>query len=342
MCWQKSVYGPQSITRIIMNWKYKAHLLAVLSRVPGGRAAYHCLQRMAGTNRLQLDRDLNRALELVDLIHEADGKIAGSDVFEVGTGWRPMVPMVFSLLGADRVVTVDVNPWLTLPYAAETWRALGTRLEEIATRGGASLEEVQQRYTCCNAHAHTLVDLLGPLGIEYHYPADARCTGLPEESMDLVVSSNVLEHIPAEIQLDIHRESQRILRPDGLAVHRFNPQDHYSTVDGSITNGNFLRYSSADWNWYGGSGLSYHNRLRSPEYRTLFEQAQLSLDIFRERVDQRTLQAIQDGSLPVHSEFSRFTAEEQAVDYVWVAARKAPVDNAVAAASASLQSNRSL
>lgn len=37
-----------------MNWRMKAHLLAVLSRLPAGRKAYHRLQRVAGTNRLDL------------------------------------------------------------------------------------------------------------------------------------------------------------------------------------------------------------------------------------------------------------------------------------------------
>ncbi|MCA9081871.1 MAG: class I SAM-dependent methyltransferase, partial [Planctomycetaceae bacterium] len=258
-----------------MNWKHKANLLAVLSRVPLGHKAYHWLQRVAGTNRLQLDRDLNRALELVELTLEADGHVEGSHILEVGTGWRPLVPMVFFLLGAERIVTVDVNPWLTLKYAEETRQALGSRLEIIAKRGHVPLEDMRQRYTQAMSQSGSLADILAGFNIEYQYPGDARCTGLPDASMDLVISSNVLEHIPYEIQLDIHRESNRILRAGGLAVHRFNPQDHYSTVDSTITNGNFLRYSAAQWHWYGGSGLAYHNRLRDPDYRRVFTEAQL-------------------------------------------------------------------
>ena len=304
-----------------MNWKYKAHLLACLSRIPGGRGAYHWLQRVGGTNRLQLDRDLERAFELVDLIREADGSLLGANVLEIGTGWRPMVPMVFALAGAESVITVDVNPWLTLAYARETWAALGTRLEAISDRCQESVDTVRERYLRSPRSTGSLTELLGPLGIDYRYPADARTTGLPERSVDYVVSSNVLEHIPRSIQFDIHRESKRVLRPDGLAVHRFNPQDHFSTVDQSITNSNFLRYSSNDWNWYGGSGLSYHNRLRSRDYRQMFIEAGLEFEVCRERVDDRSLEAIQSGSLPVHSEFSHYTPEELAVDYMWVACR---------------------
>ena len=136
------------------------------------------------------------------------------------------------------------------------------------------------------------------------------------------MSSNVLEHIPRDIQLDIHRESRRILRSAGLAVHRFNPQDHYSTVDLGITMVNFLQYSTQEWHWLGGSGLSYHNRLRSRDYLEMFEEAGLDIAVHRERVDERSLHAIQTGALKVHPEFAGYTARELAVDYMWLAGRK--------------------
>ena len=306
-----------------MNWKYKAHALAALSRVPGGRSLYHGLQRVAGTNRLQLDRDLERAFELVDLIFEADGEIEGKQVFEIGTGWRPFVPFVMALAGAKRVITVDVNPWLTSAYACETWRALESRLPEIAARCRVPEQEIVQRYRSVPSTACTLESVFVPLRIQYDCPADARDTQLPARSMDIILSSNVLEHIPADVQRDIHKESFRLLKTGGLSAHRFNPQDHYSTIDSKITNGNFLQFSEKQWRWYGGTGLAYHNRLRSPEYRELFQQAGFEITVFRERTDQRTLDAIRSGALTVDECFSRFTPEELAVDYIWMANRKA-------------------
>jgi SAM-dependent methyltransferase len=267
-------------------------------------------------------RDLDRAFELVELVLESGATLQGAQVLEVGTGWRPVVPFVVFLGGASKVVTVDVNPWLTLAYARETWLALEPFLDEIADRCGTSVAEVRSRYARLSLEAQSVQQFLAPAGIDYRYPADARSTGLPERSMDLVVSSNVLEHIPADIQLEIHRESRRILKPGGLAVHRFNPQDHYSTVDRSITFGNFLQYSKQEWHWYGGSGLAYHNRLRSRDYRDLFQQAGFESVVDRQRVDQRTLQAIQTGTLKVHEEFSGYTPEELSVDYMWLSCRK--------------------
>lgn len=324
-----------------MHWKLKAHALAVMSRLPGGRNLYHLLQRRCGTNELEVERDLNRAFELVELIRQSGRGIEGALCLEIGTGWRPFVPYVLALGGARRVITLDVNPWLTFDYAWETWQALEPELPEIAARLGLPENEVRDRYeavgtsprlprnwkgthgTTADDHpAGRLSDLFGPLEIEYVFPGDARATDLDDASVDIIVSSNVLEHIPRDVQEAIHQESLRILRPGGISVHRFNPQDHYSTVDPRLTHGNFLRYSSREWNWYGGSGLAYHNRLRSRDYREMFQEAGFDIAVCRERVDERTLQAIQMGQLPIHEDFNRYTLEELAVDYVWMACEK--------------------
>ena len=179
-----------------MHWKYKAHLLACLSRLPGGRGAYHWLQRFAGTNRLQLQRDLQRAFELVDLVFAARGAVADARVVEIGTGWRPLVPYVLALSGARQVITLDINPWLTAQYARETWQALEPVLPEIATRCQVPLAEVEKRYRQVPQRANTLQEMLEPLGIEYRYPADARQTGLPTGGNGLTVNSHFIEDNP--------------------------------------------------------------------------------------------------------------------------------------------------
>jgi SAM-dependent methyltransferase len=54
-----------------------------------------------------------------------------------------------------------------------------------------------------------------PAGIEYIH-ADLAHTGLPSQSVDLVVSRSVLEHL--EAPLNVFREIHRVLRPGGRFV----------------------------------------------------------------------------------------------------------------------------
>lgn len=305
-----------------MNWKLKAHAMAVLSRIPGGRTIYHFLQRLLKTNRLDPEEGVQRSLEVIDLLNRAGGSPRGALVLEIGTGWRPFLPLTLFLAEARRIITMDVNPWLTESYARETYRGMEAHLPKIAERIGAPVEHIEERYASLAAGSNSLLAFLAAAGIDYRYPGDARRTGLEEGSVDLVCSSNVLEHVRPDTIREIHAESCRILRPGGLAIHRFNPGDHFASVDRSITKSNFLRFSERQWRWYGGSGLSYHNRLRCVEHRELLRAAGFEIVAEDVRVDQRAVEAIQKGMLPVHADFSGLSPEQLAADYMWLVGRK--------------------
>jgi SAM-dependent methyltransferase len=299
-----------------MNWKLKAHTLALLSRLPWGSRIYHTCQARFGTNQLDADESVHRALEIVQLIREAGRDPFNGVYVEIGTGWRPFLPFLLRLLGADRIITFDVNRWLTEAYAQETFQALESRLPAIAEQLGLGVSDLQKRYQV--AARRSKEGLLQAFEVEYRCPADARRTGLANGSVDFVCSSNVLEHVPPEILREIHEESIRILRPGGLAVHRFNPGDHASHIDSSATAVNFLRYSGRQWHWYGGSGLGYHNRLRCIQHQSLLEAAEFSVLIKRVRIDSASVDAIRSGKQTVHPDFAGFLPEELAADYMWL------------------------
>lgn len=303
-----------------MNWKTKANILALLSRIPFGSRIYHQLQISLRTNRLDPELEIRKAAEIIRLIKEVKRTPEDANFLEVGTGWRPFVPMMLSLLDARSILTLDVNPWLDENYAFETFNCIGENLELIAKECDEDQAKLENRFQHMIPLKQSLLSLLDSCNIDYLCPGDARKTSLPDHSIDFVVSSNVLEHIPREILLDIFHESKRILKPDGFAVHRFNPQDHYSESDPSITGANFLKFSEKEWKWYGGTGLAYHNRLRCPEYQQLFEEAGFELEVDRTRLDEKALAEIQSGKLSVHLDFKKFSAEELAADYMWVVA----------------------
>jgi SAM-dependent methyltransferase len=305
-----------------MNWKLKAHALAVISRLPGGKRVYHRLQSWLGTNKLDADEYLRRALEVVELVRESGANPFQGTYLEIGTGWRPFVPFLLYLVGAERILTFDINPWLNLAYARQTHESLAERLPLIAERLALPLAEIRQRYDATLPHVHSLAELLKACRIEYRCPGDARQTGLADESVDFVCSSNVLEHVPPDVLRAIHEESLRILKPGGVAIHRFNPADHFSFVDKSITSVNFLRYSPEQWRWYGGSGLAYHNRLRCVQYEDMVKRVGFSVVASRVRMDQDALTALRKGEVPLHTDFRQFAPEELAGEYMWLVGKK--------------------
>jgi hypothetical protein len=146
--------------------------------------------------------------------------------------------------------------------------------------------------------------------IEYRSAGNPLVISLPTASADAVFSSNVLEHVAAAHLSALHNEARRVLRPGGLAVHRFNPQDHYARCDPSITGANFLQFSSAEWHWLGGTGLAPHNRLRCVQHAALVADAGFDIVVSRTRPDPRARQAIESGTLRVHPDFARMSPSE--------------------------------
>jgi len=310
------------LLRVGTRWRLKACALAVLSRVPAGRRVYLALQAFAGTTQLKADVRLRSAIELVSMIREAGRDPHGLVVLEVGTGWHPFVPVLLHLIGADRIITIDKNPWLSWSAASQTFAALGDRIDTIAQGLAVDVGNIRTRYEeAAKGRAHDLHGLMSALNIDYRYPVSAEHTLLPDASIDVVCSSNVLEHLTPETLRGLHAESRRILKPGGLAVHRLNPGDHYSGSDKSISSVNFLQYSERRWRLYG-SGLAYHNRLRCSQHRQILEDARFSVLVDRRRVDDDALALLRAGHIALDRAFANLSLEDLAGDYMWMVGRK--------------------
>jgi SAM-dependent methyltransferase len=266
---------------------------------------------------------LERALDLISLYETTSGPTRGRDFLEIGTGWCPWVPLLLRLTEARRIVTVDVNPWLSIKTAVRTTEALLDRAGKVGAALRLDPQAVYERLRSATS-ATSLAEWLAATEIAYH-GVEVQGAGLPAHSVDAVLSSNVLEHVAPSGLRAIHRESARILRPGGVVAHRFNPQDHFSEGDRTITGANFLQYSEASWRWLGGSGLAYHNRIRCPQHVSLMREAGFEIVYSRTRPDLIARDAVKSGRLSVHTDFAGMTPDELTDDYMWVVARCRPL-----------------
>src|SRR5689334_7615514 len=103
-----------------MDWRIKAFAMAILSRAPFGERLHRECQRLFGTNRLEPAEGVSRALEIVELASGNGLSIQNSTCLEIGTGWRPYLPLILQLLGAKCTITFDIHPWATTTYVQET------------------------------------------------------------------------------------------------------------------------------------------------------------------------------------------------------------------------------
>jgi hypothetical protein len=298
-----------------MNWRLKSFVLRAVVRLPLGIVLY---SRFLRRNRDPL-RFLPDQLKLLTLARQAGFNPHGAACLEVGTGWEPTLPYVLYLAGVASVLTVDINPWLRPKAALRCWQAIGTRLGDVATAAGRAHAEVEKRYQTVDAT--DLTTLFASCGIAYRCPADAAATGLPGNSLDAVLSHNVLAHAPPAVLAGIHRESRRILRPGGWSLHLIDPKDQFARADLTLTSVHFLRYDRATWEKIAGP-LAYHNRLRAVQHRKTLEAAGLTVAWEQVEVDRDAVEALRTGAVVPDTEFAGLTPEELAAGWHWLFGQK--------------------
>jgi len=302
-----------------MNWRVKGVVQGVLSMVPGGRIINNCLQTTLGSLR-DFDANVDAKvtgdwLVLVAHMQQLGVRPQNLDYVEVGTGWYPALPICFWLAGARSCRTFDITRHLNHKM---TFRMLG-RLEHylpaIAEASFRPLAEVQAAYASLR-NAKTTEEMLRTARIEYLAPHDAADTGLPDSSVDVVFSNSVLEHVPTDAILRIMRETRRILRKSGLAIHSANCGDHYAYFDHSITPVNYLKYPAQQWSKWNNS-LLYQNRLRPSDFINLAEQSGLRIVLHESKPNPQLLSVLP--TLTIAPEFRRYPPEQLAstsIDFV--------------------------
>ena len=234
--------------------------------------------------------------------------IAGATIVEVGTGWYPVLPICFNLAGARQIQTYDIHRHIDGKLTARAIQCLTPHLDEIAQFCAAGKTGTQKKYEeLCQASG--IDGILQRAGIQYSAPADARQTGLPANSVDLVYSNSVFEHVPKQAIFEILQESQRILKPGGLALHNIGCNDHYAFFDPSISFVNFLRFSENEWRPWNNS-LQYQNRLRVPQFLEMAEEAGLKVIYKRTHVRPGSREAL--AQFTVAPEFRQFSTEDLA------------------------------
>jgi SAM-dependent methyltransferase len=307
-----------------VNWRIKGLVQKIVGQLPAGDHIHYLLQRRFGQLKnfeVELDSKVDDWRIMVGHLRGAGLSLAGSSLFEIGSGWYPTFPMACFLAGARRVVTVDLTrhmkPDLTLSAAVR----LGRHLDTIAAASGAPAADVQGRHRALIEKLRSGGDVVAASAgvIDYRAPTDARDTQLPEASFDCVFSNSVLEHVPPDVIQGIFREARRILRPKGIMFHSVNCGDHYAYVDGSISQLNYLQFSDEAWRFWQNEFL-YQNRLRAHEFIEMAESAGLAITLNTAHATERRLKDLE--KVRVDPVFARFPREQLCITTIDFIAEK--------------------
>lgn len=249
--------------------------------------------------------------EMATWLLSAGITILGKVFFEVGTGHKPVIPVCFFLMGAEKVITVDLNRRLDQKLFQGVLNHLHAKKDALITKweNFTPKDVLEERFKLLSRLKNDPVEFLQQSGIQYLPQTDAAATLLQDASIDCHLSNTVMEHIPPGTLAGIVKESYRLLKKNGVALHFVDLSDHFQHQDPSISIINFLRYSEQEWDRIAGNGYAYTNRLRVPEYLSIWNDA--SFIVLREERRQGSDESVlKNKNVLLDSSFSQYSWEE--------------------------------
>jgi SAM-dependent methyltransferase len=219
---------------------------------------------------------LDRAARLLDTCDRLALLRPGDRVLELGTGWIHWEATVLRLFHDVEVTLYDVvDNRLFATY--QVWLGqlrdqldgdFGTRLPVTADRVEAARDLLDRaRRTQCFEELYAL------MGFTYVLDPGGMLDGVPTDEFALVVSADVLEHVPADTLAPYLDRVRHSLRPGGHSVHQIDLVDHFAYFDTTCSKKNYYRYSDRAWRRWFDSDVQYVNRVQRPQWRSLFSGA---------------------------------------------------------------------
>jgi predicted SAM-dependent methyltransferase len=239
-------------------WWCKIVIKIFLSRFPLG---YFFWQRLGIFRHGQMDnseyaiRIFNSHIERAGLSTDLNFKT----VLELGPGDSIATAIIASAYGARAIlvdtgkfICDDINPYLELVRVLEKQNLSPPDLSRCLT-----INDILDQ--CC---AQFMTEGLTSL------------MQIESNSIDLLFSQAVLEHVKKSYFKETMQECHRILRSDGICSHQIDLRDH---LDNALNN---LRISERLWesNFFSKSGF-YTNRIRYSQMMDLFDDAGFTMEI---------------------------------------------------------------
>jgi len=216
-----------------MRWYLRCALDNLKGVIPDQSLLRDCKRRLipykACTGRA--DATIEEGIQLINFVR-SDRDIAGAACLEVGVGWEPLIPFLFSLCGARRVYMTDLNRLCSPQTAASAMEALRRNQDAIACGLGLDAAALTRQL---NSAPAGMDELFALFRLEYLAPCNCANLPLADRSLDVVYSRAVLEHVPPAVIEHIFMEARRVLKDSGLMCHFIDPSDHLQHQDRSIS-----------------------------------------------------------------------------------------------------------
>ena len=225
--------------------------------------------------------------------------IENSSVLEIGAGKPLGMGLFWNIAGAKKYTSIDRFVPVNLD---ELWLA---RFQWILNMnlfqpGNFRMEDVIRKNGNGFVPNRDRLDLIQDV-FETH--------PFPEESVDLIYSFAVLEHV-VDIG-PILKKMHAILRKDGIMIHMIDLREHHThirVVPDKNTSVDFLKYSKAEWEEIYPPGSEHHiNRLRASDFERCFHECGFEIVDFSAIQRMNLTESIY---AEIHPEFHRYSLDD--------------------------------
>lgn len=307
-----------------MSWRKKSARFKLLSLLPGGSKFYRYSQEKlthsVQATRPRVDGKLNAGLIYWDWLtkHGREQRLLRGETVDLGAGWHPSIPLLWYGLGADRQLLVDIFPNMDGQKAADTARLVCEIARDPQWKDKPVLKrfpEVKNTPVPADPNA-----VLKPFGIEYLAPYGNKLA-VERGRYDMVICTQVLQHVEKPVQLAIFKELFASLKPGGLFLATVHLVGHFGNPVQRA--GQYEHLKPSPWVWENliNSSLMSFNRLKAPDYRESLEAAGFRLiefDVTRPNAED----LMEFKRVQPHACFSHYTPEELASRHVFFVAEK--------------------
>ena len=263
-------------------WKIKAVKDAAKAALPFQLS----LRRLKRVIRPYTDNPTNSSLALhqglqqIDALRKAGCGISG-DILELGSGWLPIIPILFQIAGARKLILTDIERLMDAHTVELAKKVIAANAAKVAQDLGISESAVRRG-----------------LGEPFlpDYRVDWAPSQTPSGSVDAIISRTVLEHVrPNDMEM-LFTEFARMLRPDGAMCHIIDNSDHWEHRDKAISRVNFLRYEERDllWKLACFNPQMYQNRMRHSDYAQFFRRLGWKEVLAAGEPDRKVLQDLEE------------------------------------------------
>lgn len=262
-----------------MNWKIKAIIQKFLALSPVGDQLNHKL--VTFNKEYHKNVTTYQTHETIRKFRYCDfDAITSKNALEIGTGYSLISSVVLSLLGFNKIVTVDITKDIHFTSFRKQFSYLiqSSLLELVYQNSVYTKEEIDTKIRSV-AQTKNLKEVCSFLNIVYIAPYSFEEIENISSEYDYIFSQVVLEHVTPEILEVLFKKIKSLLTTNGYSVHTINFIDHFANPglfqDKSISEFNFLQFSDKYWDFWAGNSIAYTNRLSYGYYLQLCEENEL-------------------------------------------------------------------